>query len=199
PPMSWTRFARGTPYSFAKMIRFSSTLSSRSLVRACGMTPIVRRTSSAWVTMSYPLTRAVPAVGGRSVTSMRMSVDLPAPFGPSRPKISPSSTAKLTPFTAVKSPNFLTIPRTSIAGMAASAHGQGHVGRHAEGQAAVGVVHPQPDLEGLDVALRPAHVALGRVGRVHPAEEDEAGLLDAGGETHGEPVADPHAVDVGLL
>ena len=29
---------------------------------------------------------------------MRMSVDLPAPFGPSRPKISPSSTVKLTPF-----------------------------------------------------------------------------------------------------
>ena len=40
---------------------------------------------------------------------MRMSVDLPAPFGPSRPKISPASTRKLMPFTAVKSPNFLTI------------------------------------------------------------------------------------------
>ncbi len=37
----------GTPYSFAKMIRFSSTLSSRSLVMACGMTPIERRTPSA--------------------------------------------------------------------------------------------------------------------------------------------------------
>ena len=50
-----------------------------------------------------------PTVGGSSVVSMRISVDLPAPFGPSRPKISPSSTAKLMPLTAVKSPNFLTM------------------------------------------------------------------------------------------
>ena len=34
------RLSRGTPYSLAKMSRFSSTLSSRSLVIACGMTPI---------------------------------------------------------------------------------------------------------------------------------------------------------------
>ncbi len=40
--------------------------------------------------MSKPLTRAVPAVGGTSVVNMRMRVDLPAPFGPSRPKISPA-------------------------------------------------------------------------------------------------------------
>jgi hypothetical protein len=38
-----------------------------------------------------------------------MSVDLPAPFGPRSPKISPSWTAKLMPLTAVNSPNFLTI------------------------------------------------------------------------------------------
>ena len=36
-------------------------------------------------------------------------------LGPSRPKISPSSTVKLMPFTAVKSPNFLTMCWTSIA------------------------------------------------------------------------------------
>ena len=52
---------------------------------------------------------SVPLVGGRSVTIMRISVDFPAPFGPSRPKISPSLTSKLMPLTAVKSPNFLTI------------------------------------------------------------------------------------------
>ena len=34
--------------------------------------------------------RAVPAVIGISVVIMRISVDFPAPFGPSRPKISPS-------------------------------------------------------------------------------------------------------------
>ena len=44
----------------------------------------------------------VPLVGGSSVVIIRISVDLPAPFGPSRPKISPSSTAKLMPLTAVK-------------------------------------------------------------------------------------------------
>ena len=102
------------------MIRFSSTLSSRSLVIACGITPIERRTSSACVTTSKPLTSAVPAVGGSSVVSMRISVDLPAPFGPSSPKISPSSTAKLMPLTAMKSPNFLTICRTSMAFMRSS-------------------------------------------------------------------------------
>jgi hypothetical protein len=91
------------------MIRFSSTLSSRSLVIACGMTPIDLRTPLACLTMSKPLTTAVPEVGGSSVTIIRMSVDLPAPFGPSNPKISPLSTEKLIPLTAVKSPNFLTM------------------------------------------------------------------------------------------
>ena len=87
------RFARGTPYSFAKMIRFSSTLSSRSLVIACGMTPI----DAAHAVGLLGDVEAVDdapcrAVGGSSVVSMRMSVDLPAPLGPSRPKISPCST-----------------------------------------------------------------------------------------------------------
>ena len=45
--------------------------------------------------MSKPLTRAVPEVGGTSVVNMRMSVDLPAPFGPSSPNTSPCSTVKL--------------------------------------------------------------------------------------------------------
>ena len=50
--ISCSRFCRGTPYSLAKMIRFSSTLSSRSVVIACGMTPIDRRTPFACFTMS---------------------------------------------------------------------------------------------------------------------------------------------------
>src|SRR5512144_1822423 len=104
--------------------------------------------------MSKPPTSAVPAVGGSRVVSMRISVDLPAPFGPSRPKISPCSTRKLTPLTAVKAPNVLTICSTSIALIGRSADGEQHVGGHPEGQAAVGVVGAQPDLEGADVALR---------------------------------------------
>src|SRR5581483_5288004 len=116
-----------------------------------------------------------------SVVSMRMSVDLPAPFGPSRPKISPSSTAKLMPSTAVKSPKRFVICRVStwfMAGPFPSAgvpsqppvavvlllprrDGQQNVYRHADGQAPVRVVHAQTDLEGFDVALLAAHVALG--------------------------------------
>jgi len=42
--------------------------------------------------MSKPFTLAVPDVGFRMVQSMLIVVVLPAPFGPSKPKISPDST-----------------------------------------------------------------------------------------------------------
>src|SRR5712691_10506590 len=102
------------------MFRFSSTVRSRSLVSACGITPMARRTASGSFCTSCPATRAVPAVIGISVVIIRMRVDLPAPFGPSSPKISPSFTSKETSLTAVKSPYFLTMRSTSMAlGMAA--------------------------------------------------------------------------------
>ena len=47
---------------------------------------------------------AFPAVTGSKVVIMRMSVLLPAPFGPRRPKISPSATWNVMPATASKSP-----------------------------------------------------------------------------------------------
>ena len=50
-----------------------------------------------------PATRALPPDGRSRPHSMRKVVDLPAPFGPSRPKISPRCTAKLTWSTAMKS------------------------------------------------------------------------------------------------
>ena len=56
-----------------------------------------------------------PSLGGVSVVIMRMSVVLPAPLGPSRPKSSPCGTSKLTWSTATKSPNRLVSPWTSIA------------------------------------------------------------------------------------
>ena len=59
------------------------------------MTPIVRRTSSGSLLTSNPPTMALPAVTGMSVVIMRMSVLLPAPFGPSRPKISPFGDAEV--------------------------------------------------------------------------------------------------------
>src|SRR5512142_1037116 len=144
------------------MTRFSRTLSSRSLVIAWGMTPMHRRTPSASAATSNPPTAARPPVGGTSVVSMRMSVDLPAPLGPSSPNVSPSATSKEIPSTAVKSPKRFTSPCTSIAPTTLpSPQGEEHAPRHAHRQRAIGVGHPEPDLEGADVALLAAHVALG--------------------------------------
>src|SRR6266487_2763031 len=81
------------------------------------MTPIDFRTPSDCLTTSKPLTSALPEVGTSSVVNTRINVDLPAPFGPRRPKISPSATANVIPFTAVKSPKRLTTARTSMAFM----------------------------------------------------------------------------------
>src|SRR5882762_4605288 len=94
---------------------FSRAVSSGSEVSACGMTPMEWRTPSASVTTSCPLTLAVPEVGGVSVVIIRINVVLPAPFGPSKPKISPVGTVKLTSFTATKSPNCFLSLLTSIA------------------------------------------------------------------------------------
>ncbi len=54
-----------------------------------------RRGARSWRT-STPATFKVPPEGGKSPQSMRNVVVLPAPFGPSRPKISPRLTTKLT-------------------------------------------------------------------------------------------------------
>src|ERR1035438_903992 len=86
-----------------------------TLVMFCGMTPILARTALGSRMMSYPATMAVPLVGGTSVVNMRMSVLLPAPFGPSRPKISPPGTMKLTLSTASSAPKRLLMPSTSMA------------------------------------------------------------------------------------
>src|SRR5262245_4675003 len=181
------------------MIMFSSTLSSRSLVSAWGITPMQRRTSSAAETTSWPLMIAVPAVGGRRVVSIRISVDLPAPFGPSKPKISPSSTVKLSPLTAWKSPNDLTMFRTSIARGANSADLEIDVCGHAERHPAILVVDAQADLERLDVALRAAHVALRRIARVDAAVEHRSVARLARRKPDLENVARPDLVDVALF
>src|SRR4051794_18052254 len=132
------------------------------------MTPIRRRTASASFTTSWPQIVAWPDVDGINVVSMRISVDFPAPFGPSRAKISPCSTEKETPSTAVKLPNFLLILRTSISDMITSVgslcdrqrwliYRQFDVNRHSDGQTAVFIINTQPDLERFNIALGPAH------------------------------------------
>src|SRR3954451_8993545 len=64
------------------------------------MKPMCCRTCAAWLTTSYPARVAVPPVGRSTVQRMRMVVVLPAPLGPSSPKISPGLASKLTPSTA---------------------------------------------------------------------------------------------------
>src|SRR5579864_5708297 len=63
-----------------------------------------RTSAAAWVTSS-PLKTMRPVVGDVSPARQLKKVDLPAPFGPIRPMISPSSTARSAPATARKSPN----------------------------------------------------------------------------------------------
>src|SRR6185295_8315406 len=64
------------------------------------------------------------------------------------------------------------------------------VSGHADGEAAIGVVTAQPYLEGLDVALRPADIALGGVVGVDAAIEDGPLALGAGGQADGHLVAE---------
>src|SRR4029077_18917585 len=63
------------------------------------------RTAPGCSTTSKPATDARPLVGASSVHNMRTVVDLPAPFGPRNPEISPDSTSRSTPFTAATPPN----------------------------------------------------------------------------------------------
>ena len=64
------------------------------------MKPRTRRTSSGFRVTDQPAISAVPADGRSSVASIRSVVVLPAPLGPTRPKISPSSTIRSMPATA---------------------------------------------------------------------------------------------------
>jgi hypothetical protein len=53
-------------------------------------------------TTSWPATNTLPELGGIMPHNVRKVVVLPAPFGPSNPRIWPGSTEKLRFFTAVK-------------------------------------------------------------------------------------------------
>src|SRR5580658_1779315 len=66
------------------------------------------RISSGCVATSKPCTVARPELGASSPHRMRMVVDLPAPLGPRKPKISPGATSKETRSTARKSPKRFT-------------------------------------------------------------------------------------------
>ena len=61
------------------------------------------------------MTVAEPASGCASVASMRISVVLPAPFGPRIAKIMPRGTSRSMPSTARTSPKLFTRPRADTA------------------------------------------------------------------------------------
>ncbi len=73
------------PYILPWIARFSRTVRFSSVVCACETVPMDRRTADRSATTSWPSTRALPDVGGSRVVSIRMSVVLPAPLGPSSP------------------------------------------------------------------------------------------------------------------
>src|SRR5690606_39231123 len=82
-------------------------------------------------------------VGFSSQQSMRMVVDLPAPFAPRKPKISPGCTSNERRSTAVNPPKRRVSSRTSMAAMSPS-HGA-----------------IEPGLGQADVGERPGAVELG--------------------------------------
>ena len=77
-------------------------------------TPICRRTSvGCWAT-SMPATSARPASGRVRVVRMRTAVVLPAPLGPSMPRIVPSATSRSSPRRAWVLPKCLWRPSARI-------------------------------------------------------------------------------------
>jgi hypothetical protein len=62
----------------------------------------------------------LPEVGASRPVSILMVVDLPAPFGPRKPKNWPGATLRLTFSTAIKSPKRRVSPEVEIAATIAS-------------------------------------------------------------------------------
>ena len=70
------------------------------MTSSCGMTPMAARDWRGFTSWSKPQISTRPAVLLTNPARMLISVDLPAPFGPSRPKIDPRGTTRSTPFSA---------------------------------------------------------------------------------------------------
>src|SRR5262245_58507766 len=124
-----------------------------------------------WRATSKPAIVPRPPLGSRMPHNMRMTVDLPEPFGPRKPKIEPLATLRLTLSTAVKCPNLRVSPSHSIIVSPVMGriwrtlfrHAQEeNVHRHAGAEFAFGIVEANLDPEnlfhplanGLDVAWR---------------------------------------------
>ena len=69
--------------------RFSRPVASGSSPCFWATTPMARRTRIGSASTSMPATRALPLSGRDRVVRIRTVVDLPAPLGPSSPKMVP--------------------------------------------------------------------------------------------------------------
>ena len=82
-------------------MRISRAVREKSRFGRCGTTPISNLTATWFFQTSYSPIHACPLVGRTRVVSTPTVVDLPAPFGPSRQKISPAITSSEIPSSAV--------------------------------------------------------------------------------------------------
>ena len=102
--------SRPTSRRFSRPVRFSSTAAYWPA------RPIAPRTSCGSLThVDRRAPRAVPASGRSTVVRIRTAVVLPAPLGPSNPKIVPSGISKSIPARACTSPNRFVRPVTRTA------------------------------------------------------------------------------------
>src|SRR5262245_33800825 len=117
---------------------------------------------------------AVPAVGLSRVVSMRSVVVLPAPFGPRKPTISPSSTVRSTPRTASTRPlrleNVRARPQVSMIAMPVSFRSLPAVRARVAGPG-LGLVRPQLRQE-LRELVMPANLGV----RLHHGPVHHRGL-----------------------
>src|SRR5271168_3933062 len=144
------------------MSTFSHPVRSRSEVSACGMTPMFSRTWRGCRATSKPATNAWPPLGVKSVVSIRTTVVLPAPLGPSNPKTSPRRTSKLTLSTAVKVPKRLVRSLVCIASESGSIVARKSDFRgHPRFEFVFRLQHLDLDVKGADVLAAAPHVALG--------------------------------------
>ena len=99
----------------APIITFSSTVMPSNV---CGTwkvraSPSRARASGGRRVMSWPSNSTLPEVDARSPVRQLKKVDLPAPFGPIRPRMSPCSSVTLAASTALKLPKALVTSRAS--------------------------------------------------------------------------------------
>ncbi len=80
-----------TIIKFSRPVRFSSTAAY------CPERPIISLACAGFLKISTPATCAVPESGFNRVDKILTVVVLPAPFGPSKPKIVPVGTTRSTP------------------------------------------------------------------------------------------------------